>query len=76
MDHLIDKGNCFEKSKIYLFKEFFFFHKCKFCIVWIWFIAKIILVSQKCLFCGYSKYWQIKESAPSLKEVNHQIFVV
>ena len=28
----------------------FFLHKSKVCIVWKWFIAKIILISQECLF--------------------------
>ena len=36
----------FAKIKImYFFK--FFFHKCKFCIIWNWYIVKIILISEK-----------------------------
>ena len=36
-----------------------FFQKYKLCFVWNWFIAKIILILQKYLFCGYSKWQQI-----------------
>ena len=38
-----------------------FFHKCKLWIVWNWFIAKVILISQKYVFCCYSKWLQIKQ---------------
>ena len=40
-----------------------FFHKRKLCIVWNLLIAKIILIWQKYLFWGYSKW---RQSAPSL----------
>ena len=38
--------------------------ECKPCIIWNWSVAKIILIKQKCFFWGYSKWWQIKQSAP------------
>ena len=44
----------------------FFFKKCKLCIDWNWFIAKITLISQKYLFWGYSKWQQIKKSTRGL----------
>ena len=40
------------------------FPKCKLFMGWKWFIQKISLASYKCLFWGYSKCWQIKQSAP------------
>ena len=43
-----------------------FFPKYKLFIVWNWFITKIILILQKYFFWSYSKWWQIKQSAPSL----------
>ena len=63
----------------------FFFHKCKLWIVWNWFIPKIILILQKYLFWGYSKWWQINQCAPGLnrgllsnlwrpRSANHVIF--
>ena len=57
--HSINKGGFLEKSKIIFFR--IFFHKCTLYIVWNWFIVKIILISQKYLFWGYSKCWQIKQ---------------
>ena len=59
--HSINWGNIFEKSKI-----IFFPHKCKLCIVWNWFLAKIILILQKYLFWDYSKWQQIKQCVPGL----------
>ena len=63
--HSINKGNFFEKkSKMIFFR--IFFHKFKLCIVWNWFIAIIILISQKYLFWGYFKWGQIKQSSTGL----------
>ena len=50
--HSINLRNYFEKKKIIKKK---FFSKCKLSIVWNWFIAKIISISQKYLFRGYLK---------------------
>ena len=47
--HSINTGNFGEKSKINFFLRIFS-QKSKLCIVWNWFIAKIILISQKYLF--------------------------
>ena len=44
LGHLINKKNFWKKRKI-IFFYWIFFHKCKLCIVWNWFIAKIIFVS-------------------------------
>ena len=41
--HSINKQNNFFIYRI-------FFHKCKLCVVWKWFIAKIILIPKKDLF--------------------------
>ena len=54
----INKENIFNKAH-YIFSKIVF-NKCKLCIVWNWFMAKIISISQKYLFCGYSKWYQIK----------------
>ena len=37
----------FEKNKMHFFFKNFFFYECKLCIVWNWFIAKTIQISQK-----------------------------
>ena len=42
-----------------------FFHKSWHCILWNWFIAKIIWIPQKYLFWGDSKWW-INPCAPGL----------
>ena len=61
--HSINKRKFFfflrKKQNKFSFQNFFL--KCKLCIVWNWFIAKIILLSQKYLFYGYLKWWQIKQ---------------
>ena len=36
---------CFVCLFVCLFKDFFFLHKCKFCILWNWLIAKILFLS-------------------------------
>ena len=57
--HSINKGNFFgEKPNKFFFR--FFSPKHKLCIYWNWFIAKVISISQKYFFWGYSKWWQIK----------------
>ena len=50
------------------------FHKRKLCIDRNWFIAKIILVSLKYLFCGYSKWQQINTLFQTQTVICHQIF--
>ena len=51
----------------------FFFHKCKLCIVWKRFVAKIMSILQKYLFWDYSKWWQIR-MLQTWTEVCHKIF--
>ena len=47
------KRNLLRESRIFFFR--IFFHKYKHCIVWNWFIEKVILISPKYFFRGYSK---------------------
>ena len=44
----------------------------KLCIVWNWFMAQNVFISQKYLFWGYSKWHQIKSQSST--EVCHEIF--
>ena len=70
--HSINKRNCFEKEKEKKKTFLFFqdlFYKCKHCIVWDWFIAKFMLISQKYFFWGYSKCPQIKQGASGLNRL-------
>ena len=64
--HLKNKGNLFLKKRKENNNFLFSFHKCKHCIIWNWFIATTILISQKYLFKGYLKWWQI--SVPDLNK--------
>ena len=57
-------NNVLKKSKLFFFNFNIFFNK--FYIIWNWYVAKIILISQIYLFFGYSKWQQIKQSAPAL----------
>ena len=63
--HSINKVNFLKKAKWIFFQNFF--QKCKLCIVWNGFIVKIISFLQIHLFLGYSKWQQIKQSAPDLE---------
>ena len=65
MAHSICMGNFLKKAN-YMFFFRIFFHKCRLCIVWSWFIIKIILIFQNDLIWGYSKWQQIKQSATGL----------
>ena len=58
--HPINEGYSIREFFFFNKQNKFFFNKCKLCIGWNWFIAKIILTLQKYLFWGYSKWWQIK----------------
>ena len=69
--YFINKENSLKKQNTFFF-QIFFFHKCKLWIVWNSFTVKIILISQKYLFWGYSKWQQIKQSAPGL---NKSLFI-
>ena len=64
-----------EKSRINFFSDFFF-SKYKLCNVWNWFITKIILISQKYLFWDFSKWQQIKQTAPGLNKGLSSNFLV
>ena len=58
--HSINKGKFLgTKSKINLFWFFFFFHKCKLCNIWNWFMIR-------CLFLGNSNWRRINMSASDL----------
>ena len=63
-----------------LFFIFFFleclFHKCKLCIVWNWFIAKIILMIQKYLFEAIQYGGKSSGMLRAWREILHQIWVV
>ena len=58
----IDKLLFFYAKWFFFFRTFFL--KCKFDIIWNWFEAKIILISPKYFWRGYSKWYQINQSAP------------
>ena len=64
----------FKKAKYIFFR--IFFHKRIFYKVWNWLIAKIISTSQIYFFWSYSKWWQIKQSAPGLNKSLSPIFCV
>ena len=64
----INKRNALEKSK----KVLIFFHKC---IVWNWFMVKIILISQRYYFLGYSKCWWTKQSTLFLVYIYIYIYI-
>ena len=71
--HAINKSSPFEKSKIIVFSEIFI----KINSTWfgISLLQKNLLISQKYLFSGYSKSWQVKHTSISWwKSASHVKF--